>query len=120
MSTYNWTGLLLLFLAFWIASFWGFEVDFDNFDIFSFEIFFANVLFILAAIGAMFIGVKEENKLYFNYGLVFLIIETYTVIGSRLYDVLPVGIFSLILGGTMIGTVKILKKLYLKKNLKDK
>ncbi len=114
---YNWAGLLLVFIALWITSIWGFELDlsYDNEHIA--EIWFANLLFIATSIGAMFYGAKTEQKIFFNYGLVFLIIETYTVFCGRLWDNLPAGFASLIFGCLLIGTGKILQKVYLKKHI---
>ena len=68
----------------------------------------------------MFIGSKTEQKIFFNYGLTFLLIETYTVLFGRLWDELPAGISSLLLGIILIGTAKILQHTYLKKFLKPK
>lgn len=120
ISTYNWTGLFLLFIALWITSFWGFELDFDYGNGSTAEIIFANILFIATSVGAMFIGSKTEQKIFFNYGLTFLLIETYTVLFGRLWDELPAGISSLVLGIILIGTAKILQNTYLKKFIKPK
>ena len=109
MGIYNWAGLFLLFIALWITSFWGFEFNLSYDDGHVAEIWFANILFIATSIGAMFYGAKTEQKIFFNYGIVFLIIETYTVFCGRLWDNLPVGFASLIFGGLLIGTGKIKK-----------
>ena len=66
----------------------------------------------------MLYGAKTEQKIFFNYGLIFLIIETYTVICSRLVGYMPGGVSALLIGGLLIGTAKILQNIYLKK--KDK
>ncbi len=118
MGIYNWAGLFLLFIALWITSFWGFEFNLSYDDGHVAEIWFANILFIATSIGAMFYGAKTEQKIFFNYGLVFLIIETYTVFCGRLWDNLPAGFASLIFGSLLIGTGKILQKVYLKKQIK--
>ncbi|MBR1424960.1 hypothetical protein IJ579_05305 [bacterium] len=114
-SAYNWTGLLMLFLSLWIASFWGFDIGLSEGSASTSELWFANLLFIAASIGAMYYGTQTEKKLFFNYGLTFLIIETYTVFCSRLWDYMPAGLASLLLGVMIIATVKMLKKIYLKK-----
>ena len=113
ISTYYWTGLLLSFLALWVATFWGFDIDKES----TAELWLANILLIIASVGAMFWGVKQEKRIFFNYGLVFLLIETYTIIFSQIFTTLPVGIASLILGGALIGTAKVMKKLYFKKQM---
>ena len=119
-SIYNWTGLLMLFLALFIASFWGFEFDLtSNVNSSNAEIVFANILFIATSVGAMYYGTKTENKLFFNYGLTFLILETYTLFCSRLWGIMPFGISALLFGLLILGTVKILKKIYLKKAVED-
>ena len=117
-SIYNWTGLLMLFLALWIASFWGFEFDLNDKNVANIEIIFANILFITASIGAMHYGTKIENKLFFNYGLTFLILETYTLFCSRLWGLLPFSVGSLLFGILLVGTAKIIKKIYIKKSIK--
>lgn len=117
MGTYNWAGLLFLFTALWIASFWGFDFNFKYAEASKvFEIWMANILFILTSVGAMFYGAKTEQKLFFNYGLIFLIIETYTVILGRLNDQIPTALATMITGALLIGTAHVLKKVYLKKN----
>ena len=118
-SVYNWTGLLMLFLALFIASFWGFEFDLSSKHSSTAEIVFANLLFIGTSLGAMYYGTKTENKLFFNYGLTFLILETYTLFCSRLWGLLPFGLGSLMFGLLIIGTVKILKKMYIKKSAEN-
>lgn len=117
-GTYNWTGLLLLFTALWITSLWGFEFNLQYEESSVLEIWMANILFIAASVGAMYYGAKTEQKIFFNYGLTFLIIETYTVICRRLLEYLPAGLGALIIGGLLIGTAKTLQKIYLKKHEK--
>ena len=111
MGTYNWTGLLFLFLALWFSTFWGFGAEYIPKTS---EIWIANILFVFAAIGSMYIGVKCEKKVFFNYGLIFLLIETYTVFCSYIWGNLPAGFVALLFGGLLIGTGKILKKVYFK------
>ncbi len=118
-GTYNWTGLLLLFTALWITSLFGFDLDMHYSEGSAIELWIANLLFIAASVGAMYYGAKSEQKIYFNYGLTFLIIETYTVICGRLLEYLPGGIGALLIGGLLIGTAKLLQKIYLKKNIKQ-
>lgn len=115
ISTYNWAGLLLLFIALWISSFWGFDFNLKGDEGGVIELWLANLLFIGTSVGAMFYGAKTEQKIFFNYGLVFLIIETYAVICGRMLEYMPAGIGALLIGGLLIGTAKILQKVYLKK-----
>lgn len=116
-GTYNWAGLLLIFIALWITSIWGFDLNFGKVDSTAIELWLANILFIASAVGAMFYGIKSEQKIFFNYGLVFLIIETYTIFCSWLWESMPTGIASLTLGSLLIGTAKLLQRVYLKKTL---
>ena len=119
-STYNWTGLFLLFTALWVTSLWGFSKNNFWVNIPSNELWCANILFITCAVGAMYIGARYEKKVYFDYGLTFFIIETYTVFCSRLWKIMPVSVASLVLGIMLITTAKILKNIYLKKNVRTK
>ena len=115
-QTYNWVGLLTFFIAMWIISFWGFDLSYYSHARASAgELWFANILFIASSIGAMYYGAKNEHKLFFNYGLTFLIIETYTLFCSRLWDKLPFATASLLFGVMLITTGKLLIKIYLKK-----
>ena len=100
----------------WITSFWGFDLNMHFAEGSAFEIWVANILFIAASVGAMFYGSKTEQNIFFNYGLTFLIIETYTICG-RLASHLPEGLATLMFGGLLIITAKYLKKVYLKKKI---
>lgn len=111
---YNWTGLLLIFIALWITSFWGFDFDGSR----ELQLLFGNILFIATSIGAMFYGAKTEQNVFFNYGLTFLIIETYTVFFVYCWESMPVGLACLILGAFLIGTGKIIQNVYIKKLVK--
>ena len=64
----------------------------------------------------MYYGMKSEQKIFFNYGLTFILIETYTVFCTRLFSIMPVGIASLILGLLLFMTAKLLKNIYIKKD----
>lgn len=115
-QTYNWTGLLISFIALWIISFWGFDFGYEShYSPSNTELWVANIMFIASCIGSMYYGAKNEHKLFFNYGLTFLIIESYTLFCSRLWDKLPFAAASLLFGILLIGTGKLLIKIYLKK-----
>ena len=118
-QTYNWVGLLMGFIALWIMSLWGFDLNHGqslyHYKVSSAELWMANILFLASALGSMYYGAKCEHKVFFNYGLVFLIIETYTLFCSKLWDKLPFAAASLLLGLLLIGTGKLLVKIYLKK-----
>lgn len=116
-QTYSWAGLLTGFIALWIISFWGFDLDYSKYhsSASDAELWIANILFIACSILSMYWGAKNEKKLFFNYGLTFLIIETYTLFLSRLWGDLPFALASLILGAMMITTGKLIVKIYVKK-----
>lgn len=120
-QTYNWVGLLTVFIALWIMSFWGFDFSYESHHTAtSAELWTANILFIISCLGSMYYGAKNEHKIFFNYGLTFLIIETYTLFCSRLWDKLPFALSSLIFGLLLIGTGKLLIKIYFKNAKSDK
>lgn len=119
-QTYNWTGLLISFIALWIMSFWGFDLNYGKSILPSAsELWISNILFIGASVGAMYYGGKSEHKVFFNYGLTFLIIETYTIFCSRLWDKMPFALASLIFGILLVITGKLLVKIYIKKQNKN-
>ena len=115
-QTYTWVGLLIGFIALWIMSFWGFDFSYNSHHIATTgELWASNILFIVACLGAMYYGAKFEQKIFFNYGLTFIIIETFTLFCSRLWDKLPYAVASLAFGLLLIGTGKLLVNIYLKK-----
>ena len=114
--TYQWTGLLLGFISLWVMSLFGItEQGLNN----GAEQWIGNILFIGAALGSMAYGARAKDILFFNYGLTFLIIETYTVLFSKLWSNLGTAFGSLFLGALMIGTGYVLKKYWLKKEFQE-
>ncbi len=109
--TYSWTGLLMVFLALWVMSIWGItKPEGYRWVVNSTELWLSNIAFIGASIGAMFYGARKEDSLFFNYGLTFMIIETFTIFFSHLWRSLGVAAGSLFLGCLIIGTGYLLRK----------
>lgn len=112
--TYQWTGLLLIYLALWIMSLWGITLQEGYWaEPKAVELWIANILFIAAALGAMFYGAAKEERMFFNFGLTFFIIESYTLFFSRLWETVGAAVGSLLLGVMLIATGYLLRKLWL-------
>jgi hypothetical protein len=111
--TYEWTGLLFGYLSLWIMSIWGIAYR-ENYwaEPAAIELWAANVLFIAGAIGALFYGAAKEDRMFFNFGLTFLIIESYTVFFSHIWETLGAAFGSLSLGALLIGTGYLLRHLW--------
>ena len=113
-TTYYHFGLLLLFVGLWIASIWGFQFALHAYTPYITELLFANVLSIGLCALSMFIGLKKERPMFFNYGFVFLLINVLSVYISVFNKIFPSFLFSLILGAILIGITKVVRKVYLK------
>lgn len=113
--TYEWTGLLFIYLSLWIMSIWGitFREDFWSAPPGG-ELWIANILFIVASLFSLFYGAIKEDRMFFNFGLTFFIIETYTIFFSRIWDTIGAAFGSLLLGIMLIVTGYILRHLWLK------
>jgi len=112
--TYEWTGLLFIYLALWIMSIWG--ITFKERYLIepkAIELWIANILFIGASLAAMFYGAAKEDRMFFNFGLTFFIIESYTLFFSRIWATVGSAIGSLLLGVMLIATGYILRRLWL-------
>ena len=114
--TYQWTGLLFVFLALWVMSILG--MNFENFERYhgpqAAELWVANILFLGASLGSLWYGAFKDDRMYFNYGLTFLIIFSYTVFFSHLWSTVGSAVASLLLGGLLIGTGYGLRQLWMK------
>lgn len=112
--TYQWTGLLFVYLALWIMSIWGITLRQDYWVApKAVELWIANILFIAASLGAMFYGAVKEDRMFFNFGLTFFIIESYTVFFSRIWETVGAALGSLIFGIMLIVTGYALRRLFL-------
>lgn len=113
--TYEWTGILFAFISLWIMSIWGFTFK-ENYFIspMTHELWMANILFMAACLTSLFYGAVKEDKMFFNYGLTFLIIDSYTLFFSHVWSTLGSALSSLMLGVMLIVTGYILRDLWLK------
>jgi hypothetical protein len=113
--TYQWTGLLFAYLSLWIMSLWGITAQAGYWrEASAVELWIANLSFLGACLAAMYYGASKEDRLYFNFGLTFFIIETYTVFFSRVWATVGTALGSLILGVLLVATGYYLRKLLLK------
>ncbi len=116
--TYQWTGLLLGYLALWIMSLWGITIKAEPWaEAGAGELWLANILFIAAALGVLAYGAAQEDRMFFNFGLTFFLIETYTVFFSRIWSTMGAAFGSLVLGVLLIGTGYALRHLWLQGRL---
>ena len=111
--TYQWTGLLFIYFSLWVMSLWGFT---DKGWTSAIELWIANILFLGASLGAMFYGAFKEDRLYFNFGLTFFIIDTYTLFFSRVWATLGSAVGSLLLGVLLVVTGYALREMILKRH----
>ena len=117
--TYQWTGLLFIYLSLWIMSLWGFTESGWK-EPSAVELWISNLLFLGISLGAMFFGAFKEDRLYFNFGLTFFIIETYTLFFSRVWATIGSAFGSLLLGVLLVVTGYALRKILLKKNFQSR
>jgi len=116
--TYEWTGLLFIYLSLWIMSIWGLTFRESYWiDPKAGELWIANILFIAASLGALFYGAAKEDKMFFNFGLTFFIIDSYTLFFSHVWSTIGSALGSLTLGAMLIATGYILRGLWLKGKL---
>lgn len=117
--TYQWTGLLFIYLSLWVMSLWGFTESGWK-EPSAVELWVANLLFLGGSLGAMFFGAFKEDRIYFNFGLTFFIIDTYTLFFSRVWATVGSAFGSLLLGVLLVATGYALRKTLLKKNFQSK
>jgi hypothetical protein len=113
--TYEWTGLLFIYLSLWIMSIWGFTFK-EHYWISpkASELWIANLLFIAASLFTLFYGAVKEDRMFFNFGLTFFIIDSYTLFFSHVWATVGSAVGSLLLGIMLIVTGYILRDLWLK------
>ncbi len=112
--TYEAVGLLFAYLSLWIMSIWGIYLREDWAFPKAGELWVTNLLFIGGSVCALFYGAVQEDRMFFNFGLTFLIIETYTVFFSVLWETVGAAFGSLLLGIMFIATGYLLRHLWLK------
>lgn len=113
--TYEWTGLLFMYLSLWIMSIWGITFQGSYWiDPKAGELWIANTLFMAASLSALFYGAAKEDRMFFNFGLTFFIIDSYTLFFSYVWDTAGSALGSLMLGIMLIVTGYVLRNLWLK------
>jgi len=116
--TYQWTGLLFIFFSLWIMSIWGITIDYDHWrGPSAFELWVSNLLFLGASLSVLFYGAWKEDRMYFNYGITFLAIDTYTLFFSHVWSTVGSAVGSLLFGVLLIGTGYFLRRLFLTKKI---
>lgn len=113
--TYEWVGLLFVFLSLWIMSIWGGTFkEGEWLEPSAVELWVTNILFISATLIALFLGAVGEDRLFFNFGLTFFIIESYALFFSHVWATTGTAFGSLLLGAMLVGTGYALRYLWLK------
>ena len=97
-STYV-LGLLYLFVALWILSIFGNYGDIRVWkEVKQIELFHWSLLFALAAIGAIYYGLKQDDPVSRGFGITFLFINLYTKYFEYFWDAAHKAVFFVILG----------------------
>ena len=91
-------GLFYLFMALWIMSIYGNKTSGFWLRAGLLELFGWVLLFAVAAIWAIWYGMKKDSSILRGYGIVFLLINIYTRFFEYFWDVLHKGIFFGIIG----------------------
>ena len=117
-------GLLYLFIALWILSIFGNYGDMDSwYDVRQYELFHWGLLFALAAVGAIFYGLKQDDYTSRSFGITFLFLNLYTKYFEYFWDITHKAIFFLILAVSFWFIGKWAEKIwnleFLKKTRKD-
>ena len=90
-------GLLYLFIALWLLSIFG-NYDWDSwYDVRQIELFHWGIIFALAAIGAIYYGLKQDDYTSRSFGITFLFINLYTKFFEYFWDNTHKAIFFIIL-----------------------
>jgi len=116
--TYQSLGLLFVYISLWIMSIWGitYQESYWNQSPAA-ELWFTNILFLAASLGGMLFGAFKEDRMYFNYGLTFFIIDTYTLFFSHVWSTVGSAVGSLFLGILLVSTGYFLRRLILQKKI---
>lgn len=91
-------GLLYLFIALWILSIFGNYGDITSWEaVKQYQLFYWSLLFGLAAIAAIFHGLRYDDAMTKGFGLTFLLINLYTRFFEYFWDALHKALFFAIL-----------------------
>lgn len=92
-------GLLYLFIALWILSIFGNYSDLDRWNnVRQIELLHWSLLFGIAAVTAIWLGLKQDDGVLRGFGLTFLGINLYTRFFELFWDSMPKVIFFVVLG----------------------
>ena len=92
-------GLLYLFIALWLLSIFGNYGDLDSwYSARQIELFHWSLLFGLAALAAIWLGLKHDDAMLRGFGLTFLGINLYTRLFEFFWDSIPKAVFFVLLG----------------------
>ena len=110
-------GLLYLNLSLWILSIFGAYGAMSAWQEARHpELLLFSIIWGLASVGSLIIGVKYYHKMFVNYAIVFLIINLYTRYFEYFWDQMDKSLFFIILGGVSVAIgVYFERKLKLKK-----
>ena len=91
-------GMLYLFIALWMLSIFGNYGDLESwYTVKQHELFHWSLIFGLVSIGAIYLGIRYEDKVARGFGLTFLFINLYTRFFEFFWDHLHKAIFFAIL-----------------------
>ncbi len=92
-------GLLYLFIALWIMSIFGNYGDMDTwYEAPQFELLHWSLLFGVAALIAIYIGLRTDDGMMRGFGITFLFINLYTRYFEYFWDTLHASLFFAIMG----------------------
>ena len=91
-------GCIYLFISLWLLSIFGNQLDLDTWRrISQIELFHWSLLFGMISIGAIYLGVKWDDRAYRGFGITFLVINFYTRFFEFFWNALHKGLFFFIL-----------------------
>ena len=92
-------GLLYLFIALWLLSIFGNYGDLDSwYNARQIELLHWGLLFGIAAVGCIWLGLKRDDAMLRGFGLTFLGINLYTRFFEFFWNAMPKAIFFVVLG----------------------
>ena len=99
-------GLLALLIPLWIASIWGVGEHRAQAG----ELIAWSLIMAIAAVGALLGGIRLESGRLIGFGATFIGIELYTKYFEYCWERLNMGLFFMILGGSLIILVRLIMK----------
>lgn len=119
--TYEWTGLLLLFISLWIMSIWGITYGGRYWTApIVYELWITNIIFIVGSLLTMWYGALKEDRTFLNFGFTFFVIEIYTLFFCYVWVMIGAAFSALLLGIILFVTGYVLRHLWLKGHISKK